>query len=309
MKSMHSVSRLALATAVALAMTLPAVAAENIGVNAAIKNEVRMKTDADTSLRPAQLREKVSLGDQVTSGPNSALQVLLIDRSMFTVGANARMTFDRFVYDPDRGTSEVAASVARGAFRFMSGKTSPNARKTINTPVGSIGVRGTIVEGVIGPDVLEILGGEDGLPALDSDPENMGLIVLRGPSRKTSGFDKPGLIDVTLGERTIPLEHPGQAVLSIGGMLFGPFDISDAAFAKLSFLLRTAPTGPGDGTNIDLGSVTVASGDALVDDEDGEVGPGDDYDYDPYGFDEPPEEGRGGQFDFPTDNPFNPPGK
>jgi len=261
----------------------------------------------DTSLRPAQLREKVSLGDQVTSGPNSALQVLLIDKSMFTVGANARMTFDRFVYDPNRGTSEVAASVARGAFRFMSGKTTPNARKTINTPVGSIGVRGTIVEGVIGPDVLEILGGEAGLPALGGDPENMGLIVLRGPSRKTSGFDKPGLIDVSSGDQIIPLEHPGQAVLSVGGLLFGPFDISDAAFAKLSFLLRTAPTGPGDGSNIDLGSATVASGDALIDDEVGEVGPDDDYEYDPYDLGEVPDEERG-QFDFPfpTDNPNGP---
>jgi len=302
---MHSVSRLARATAAALAMTLPATAAENIGGNAAIKTEVRMKTSSDSGLRPAQLREKVSLGDQVTSGPNSALQVLLIDRSMFTVGANARMTFDRFVYDPNRGTSEVAASVAKGAFRFMSGRTQPNARKTINTPVGSIGVRGTIVEGAIGSDVMEVLGGEEGLPALGGDPEALGLIVLRGPSRKTSGFDKPGLIDVTSNGKTIPLEHPGQAVLSVGGELFGPFEISDAAFSRLSFLLRTAPTGPDDGTNMDLGSVTVASGDALIDDEDGEVGPDDDYNYDPSIFDEPEIETRG-QFEipFPNDNPF-----
>ncbi len=306
MKSMHTVSRLALAAAAALATVLPAAAAENIGVNAAIKNQVEMKTSADKSLRPAVLREKVSLGDQVTSGPNSALQVLLIDKSMFTVGANARMTFDRFVYDPNRGTSEVAASVAKGAFRFMSGKTQPNARKTISTPVGSIGVRGTIVEGVIGPDVFDVLGGEDGLPGLGDNGDEIGLIVLRGPSRKTSGFDKPGLIDVTLNGKTITLDHPGQAVLSVGGELFGPFEISDAAFAKISHLLRTAPTGPGDGSNIDIGSVTVASGDALVDDEDGEASPDDDYKYDPSVFDEPDLEGRGGQLEipFPTDGPF-----
>ncbi|HEX6867110.1 MAG TPA: FecR domain-containing protein, partial [Caulobacteraceae bacterium] len=253
MKTMHTVSRLALAAAAAVAMTLPAAAAENIGVNAAIKNEVRLKTSADTSLRPAVLREKVSLGDQVTSGPNSALQVLLIDKSMFTVGANARMTFDRFVYDPNRGTSEVAASVAKGAFRFMSGKTQANARKTINTPVGTIGVRGTIVEGVVGSDVLEVLSGEGGLPALGGDPEALGLIVLRGPSRKTSGFDTPGLIDVTLGDQVVPSEHPGEAILSVGGHLFGPFELSDSAFDKLSNLLRTAPTGPNDDTNLDVG--------------------------------------------------------
>lgn len=295
---MLSVSRLSLAAAAVLVMAMPA-AAQTIGVNAAIKNQVNLKTAADTGLRPAVLRESVHLGDAVTSGPNSALQVLLRDKSMFTVGANARMTFDRFVYDPNRGTSEVAASVAKGAFRFMSGKTQPNARKTISTPVASIGVRGTIVEGVIGSDVLEVLGGEAGLPALSGDPEALGLIVLRGPSRKTSGFDTPGLIDVTSGGQTIPVEHPGQAVLSVGGQLFGPFDLSDAAFDRLSFLLRTAPTGPNDDQNIQVGSATVASGDALVDTEVGEGLFDEEYDYDPLGIEQP--EPRGGQFDGPND--------
>lgn len=269
MKLMLSVSRLSLAAAAVLVVAMPA-AAQSIGVNAAIKNQVRLKTAADAGLRPAVLREAVSLGDQTTTGPASALQVLLRDKSSFTVGPNARMTFDRFVYDPNRGTSEVAASVAKGAFRFMSGKTTANARKTINTPVGTIGVRGTIVEGVIGSDVLEVLGGEAGLPALGGDPEALGLIVLRGPSRKTSGFDRPGLIDVTLGEQVIPVEYPGQAVLSVGGHLFGPFELSDSAFDRLGHLLRTTPTGPNDDSNIEVGSATVASGDALIDGEDGE---------------------------------------
>jgi len=285
---MLSVSRLSLAAALAITMGLPA-AAQTIGVNAAIKNQVRLKTARDASLRPAVLKENVSLGDQTTTGPASALQVLLRDKSMFTVGPNARMTFDRFVYDPNRGTSEVAASVAKGAFRFMSGKTQPNARKTINTPVGTIGVRGTIVEGVIGPDVLEVLAGEAGVPALGGDPEALGLIVLRGPSRKTSGFDTPGLIDVTLGDQVIPANHPGQAILSVGGHLWGPFELSDAAFDRISLLLRTAPTGPSDDQgNVDLGSATVASGDALVDDEVGEGGIFDEGD-DDYGFEPDPD--------------------
>ena len=279
MKLMLSVSRLSLAAAAVLAMTIPA-AAQTIGVNAAIKNQVRLKTTSDAALRPAVLKEAVSLGDQTATGAASALQVLLRDKSMFTVGPNARMTFDRFVYDPNRGTSEVAASVAKGAFRFMSGKTQPNARKTINTPVGTIGVRGTIVEGVVGSDVLEVLGGEAGLPALGGDPEALGLFVLRGPSRKTSGFDTPGLIDVTMGGQTITLDHPGQAILSVGGHLFGPFDLSDSAFEKLSHLLRTSPTGPNDDSNIDVASATVASGDALIDGEDGEFTGNDDI-FDP----------------------------
>ena len=298
MKLMLSVSRVSLVAAAALVMATPVVA-QSIGVNAAIKNQVQLKTSRDAGLRPAVLREAVSLGDQTTTGAASALQVLLKDKSMFTVGPNARMTFDRFVYDPNRGTSEVAASVAKGAFRFMSGKTTANARKTINTPVGTIGVRGTIVEGVIGSDVLEVLGGESGLPALGGDPEALGLVVLRGPSRKTSGFDTPGLIDVTLGDQVIPVEYPGQAVLSIGGHLFGPFELSDSAFDKLSQLLRTAPTGPNDDSNVQVESATVASGDALIDGEDGEALGGEEI-FDPTDIDTVAPHGRG-QLEGPND--------
>ncbi len=78
------------------------------------------------------------------TGPQSQVQVLLRDRSTFTVGANARMTVDRFVVSENGGS---AVSVARGAFRFVSGRTArSSSREAISTPVGSIGVRGTILD-------------------------------------------------------------------------------------------------------------------------------------------------------------------
>ncbi|MEY2884980.1 MAG: hypothetical protein RL490_2704, partial [Pseudomonadota bacterium] len=128
-----------------------------VGTNAAIRNQVTMKTARDAVARPALLRETVSLGDQIASGAASQLQVLLRDQSVFTVGANARMTIDKFVYDPARGASDVAASVARGAFRFMSGRSLGRAgggSAAVRTPVASIGVRGTIIEGAVGEEAV-----------------------------------------------------------------------------------------------------------------------------------------------------------
>src|SRR3546814_20762091 len=83
-------------------------------------------------------------------------QLLLLDKTSFTVGSNARVKIDRFVYDPARNASSVSASVAKGAFRFMSGKSLKNGRtrSSIQTPVASIGIRGTIVEGVVGREAI-----------------------------------------------------------------------------------------------------------------------------------------------------------
>src|SRR3569833_4573823 len=109
----------------------------------------------------AVVRERVGRGDEVTTGGRSSLQGLLRVKTTFTVGAGARGTIDRFVYDPIRGTRSMAASVAKGAFRFMSGKPDRAGTTSINTPIASIGVRGTIVEGVVGSAAAAIAAGED----------------------------------------------------------------------------------------------------------------------------------------------------
>ena len=264
MKQTLSVSRLALAAALAAAFVPSSFAATKVGVNAAIRNTVQMQTDTDKALRPAVPREAVHLGDLVVSGPQSSLQMLLLDQSVFTVGANARMKIDRFVYDPDKGTTDIATSVAKGAFRFMSGHLVPGAgHEAIRTPVATIGVRGTIVEGAVGQDALDVMAGEPGVPAYGGDPKDAVLILLGGPGNGAQGFDKPGAIDVTGGNATTAVEHGGNAMLFLPGQpLVGPFKLSDAAYGRLTALLSPKP-GAGEAGGPDVGSASVGSGDIL----------------------------------------------
>ena len=130
----QSLSLLALAASLAIVST--ANAASTVGINAAIRNKVVMRAATDPSPRAAVLKARVSLGDQVQTANASMLQILLLDRSNFTVGSNARVTIDRFVYDPQRSASAVGASVAKGAFRFISGKSVRNmpGKTAITTP-------------------------------------------------------------------------------------------------------------------------------------------------------------------------------
>src|SRR5690606_20387982 len=156
----------------ALSLSAPAVAADTVGINAAIRNKVMTRAPSAAALRPAVLKARVSLGEQVVTQANSMLQILLLDRSSFTVGANAQVTIDRFVYDPNRSASAVGASVARGAFRFVSGKSVKRqpGQSNVRTPAASIGIRGTVFEGVVGPDAVRIALGEAGAGGVRGNP-------------------------------------------------------------------------------------------------------------------------------------------
>ena len=235
----------------ALVATPTLAAAQAVGVNAAVRNSVQIRAAGTTQVRPAVLRQRVTLNDEVRTGAASQLQILLLDRSTFTVGSNARLTIDRFVYDPARNSRSVGASVTRGAFRFMSGRSlrRPAGPVSVRTPVASIGVRGTIFEGVVGDDAVRIAGAEPAVAAAGAgavgDPENATLIILRGPGPRTQGDTRPGSIEVQVGDRTIVLDRPGLALYVPGGGLppIGPFNISDAGLASFQHLLRTVPAG------------------------------------------------------------------
>lgn len=246
-----------------LVMSASTQAQDSVGVNAAIRNSVQTRSSASAPLRPAQLRGAVRLGDQFVTGPQSQVQVLLRDRSTFTVGANARMTVDRFVVSENGGS---AVSVARGAFRFVSGRTSRSAsREAIATPVGSIGVRGTIVEGVVGPDILDRLRAEPDVPPFTGDEETMLLVVLRGPAGDARTFDTPGAVDIDRNGTIVTLDRPGQALLVSSDGVFGPFFLPDTLSSALGDLLSPAPDGGTDPGGGDLEmAAAVAADDTSV---------------------------------------------
>ncbi|HVR92189.1 MAG TPA: FecR domain-containing protein [Novosphingobium sp.] len=229
-----------------LALCATPAQAQTVGVTAALRNDVRI---ANPAPHRAVLKERVALGNDVVTGAASAAQLLLLDRTSFSIGANARVRIDRFVYDPARRASSVGASVAAGAFRFMSSRAlhaSPG-QSSLRTPTASIGIRGTIIEGVVGADAVRIARGEALTLPPTLDPETASLIVLRGPGRNAQGTSA-GAIDVSAGGATVALEEAGLALFIPGPHQppIGPFRLSDAGLAALHALLRATPL-PGRG--------------------------------------------------------------
>ena len=97
----------------------------------------------------AEAGTPVFLGDIVETEGGSSIGITFVDNSTFALGESGRMIIDELVYDPVDGTGESAFNVLKGVFSFVSGdiaETGDDAMM-VNTPVLSIGVRGTTVAG------------------------------------------------------------------------------------------------------------------------------------------------------------------
>ena len=69
--------------------------------------------------------------------PNLALEISFRDNTKLSLGENARVVIDRFVFNPDESTGELVLSTGTAAFRMVTGKIGEMQNKKINvsTPV------------------------------------------------------------------------------------------------------------------------------------------------------------------------------
>ncbi|MGI9482799.1 MAG: FecR family protein [Hyphomicrobiales bacterium] len=219
-----------------------------MGVNAAVQGDVFVIGVKKKISRRAKVRDAVFIGDAITTKRQSALQVLLLDETIFTVGQSCRLVIDRFVYDPERGNGEVAASVARGAFRFMTGKIGKARPSSVQlkTPASTIGIRGTIAEGAVGSRAVKIAQALR-LNIARSNSKQATIIVLRGPGRGRNSFDRIARISVSSGAHTVDINRPGWAVFVPfrGAEPIGPVRFNREAYRYLDIRLRSKPRAPG----------------------------------------------------------------
>ncbi len=93
----------------------------------------------------------VFAGDVIQTDQRGTAQILFVDNTKMVVGPNSQVTVDKFVFRGSSTAGEFAVDVVRGAFRFITGLSDKSAY-TINTPVGTIGVRGTQFDGHVAKD-------------------------------------------------------------------------------------------------------------------------------------------------------------
>src|SRR5271169_1582256 len=123
----------------------PALADQRVGIDSAVN-------PAATGIPPGGLPRRLVLGqdvvfnERITTEAEGQTQILFVDESTLSVGPNANMVIDQFVYDPNAGTGKFAASLTRGVFRFVGGKLSKQENAvTMRTPTATIGIRGGVM--------------------------------------------------------------------------------------------------------------------------------------------------------------------
>ena len=236
----------AVVTAIAVPLALVPAFSQTVGVNTAVRNIVKVKANEASAAINALVKQRVAQGNEIATAPASTLQVMLLDQSSLTVGPNGRLKVDRFVYDADRRASAVGVSIVKGAFRFLSGKsTHANPGQTaLRTPIASIGIRGTIVEGHVGEIAANVASGETGLSGVGVvDPNTASMIVLRGPGPNAVGGETRGEISVTSGGVSVTVNSPGQAVfVPRAGAAPIVFTLSTLGYQSFDSALRTSPS-------------------------------------------------------------------
>jgi hypothetical protein len=88
--------------------------------------------------------------ETVRTGSVGRADLVLLDNTNLTVGPTSEVLLDKFVYDRTGSSGSVVLQTTRGAFRFVTGSQDHRAYK-VNSPYGSLGVRGTTVEVVVKP--------------------------------------------------------------------------------------------------------------------------------------------------------------
>ena len=86
----------------------------------------------------------------VRTGNVGMADLVFVDKTNLSVGPGSEVVLDKFVYDPTGSSGRVVLQATRGAFRFVTGSQASRAYQ-VNTPFGSLGVRGTVVEMIVRP--------------------------------------------------------------------------------------------------------------------------------------------------------------
>lgn len=236
-----SVLKRAVAALTAFAMAFSPIAAvpaaaqrTQVGNAATVVGTVTMLANGGGKSLKVQRKQRFAWGDVVSTAKKSQLQILLLDRSSYGLGANTKVRIDRFVYNPGSESSSVATMIT-GGLRYLSGRKGTKKSGEIKTPAGRIGIRGTAVDILVGSNAAKIAGKEKAAGKVKSKADEATLVVLRGPGAQTLGDLTPGIVDVEGGGVTVTLDEPGLAVFipRAGAAPIGPFRISDSGLERV----------------------------------------------------------------------------
>jgi len=87
--------------------------------------------------------DAVYKSDVVQTGADSSVGIGFPDGTALNLVANTRMALNDYVYDPNGTSNDALFSLVQGTFSFVAGKVAHTGDMKIETPVATMGIRGT----------------------------------------------------------------------------------------------------------------------------------------------------------------------
>ena len=121
--------------------SINAEAVESVGKAQFVIGEVFAVSDGDR--RQLDKSDPIFESDTIETGPKASAQLLMMDDARIAVRPNSAFIIAEYRLDGDNSASVL--SVIKGGFRTLSGKIGEQAKDNyrVNTPTGTIGLRGT----------------------------------------------------------------------------------------------------------------------------------------------------------------------
>lgn len=114
-------------------------AAASVGMVTKVTNDARVNGG------PAAVGTILHMNDSVTTGAQSKLELTFRDNTTLSLGENAKVVIDKFVFNPEASTGDLLVNTTRGAFRMVTGRIGDMKDKDIGvtTNAAALAVRGT----------------------------------------------------------------------------------------------------------------------------------------------------------------------
>jgi hypothetical protein len=204
-----------------------------VGIAAAVRGSVKMNSQGQIG-KIVESGAPIFLGDEISTGGEGSLQILLLDQTIFTIGPNSSIVIDKFIYDPTDDSGEIKAKVVKGVFRFVTGKIARKepSQMEVELPTGTIGIRGTIVAG-------ETVGKKS-------------TVVLLGPGENNNTQHRQGrftLFGESEGQESVVGKSGFGATIDESGVPSAPFQVPEIDLQRLTQSLGpvTPDAGPQGG--------------------------------------------------------------
>ena len=123
------------------AQTQPTTPPDTIGrVEKVVGNVTVMRNGTAVALH---VGDPVYKSDVVQTGADSSCGIGFPDGTALNLVANTRMALNDYVYDANGTSNDALFSLVQGGFAFVAGKVAHTGDMKINTPVATMGIRGT----------------------------------------------------------------------------------------------------------------------------------------------------------------------